>query len=109
MSVKAGARIGDAGDLTQAMLGERRDAAARGLVGTRDWDAHWAKTDVLSVYATYLGHDGVVDWTNGGVAGAQPHRPPCPGQGYEVMSARLSRRVGRLIAYPPLYGLPPEE
>lgn len=25
------------------------------------------------------------------------------------MSARLSRRVGRLISYPPLYGLPPDE
>jgi hypothetical protein len=109
LCVKAGARIGDVDDLTRAMLRERQDAAARGLVGTHGWDALWAKTEVVSVYATYLGYV----WSGGlderRVAGVQSHRPPCPRQGHAAMSAQLSRRVGRLIAYPPLYGLPPDE
>ncbi len=65
MSVKAAAQIADVGTLRQQMLRRRHAAGARGLRSPARWVGLWAMTEDVSVYATYLGYDGVVDQANG--------------------------------------------
>ena len=61
MSVKGGAKIGDAAELDRMMRRERRQAQARSPRGGSAWQAVWAKTEVLGLYAAYLGYDGLSD------------------------------------------------
>ena len=46
------------------MRRERDEARARGLHRRPRWAAIWAQTEVPSIYACYLGYDGMVDEQN---------------------------------------------
>jgi hypothetical protein len=61
MSLKAGARIGDVDTLNDAREQEHAALVARGGATNEAAAAALAKTARLSVYAVYLGYDGVVD------------------------------------------------
>ena len=62
MTIKRGAHIDDLDLLSQRMLAERHSAAAHSRT---QWAATWVKTEVVSLYAAYMGYDGVVDRETG--------------------------------------------
>jgi hypothetical protein len=65
MSLKAGVRIADLEAVNAATQQERDEAIARGLHRRPHWDAILVKTQVPSVYACYMGYDGIVDKQSG--------------------------------------------
>jgi hypothetical protein len=64
MALKAGARIADLHTIEAAMQRARDEAIARGLHRRPRWATILVETQVPSIYACYLGYDGMVDEQN---------------------------------------------